>query len=299
MIEWRIDARQGLGFGITLMLVIIVADVVVVWLAASRPISIGTFVIGLSVLLSLALLVLLGYWLSGLARSVILLDRNALVVRWGSMEQIIPTKAIERVVLGSEVEGRIQFRGGMWPGHCIGYGEVPGIGSCLFFGTVPPREQILIATPGIAYGVSPSDYDGFLKSLRERREMGATQVVEQSSRRPGFLSWSIWQDRLGLALLAVSCAALLALLALLCFRFLSLPRMVPLHFDAAGNVDRLGTRAQLFVVPLIGLLTLLLNGVLGLLFYRREQVASYLLWGGSILIQLLVWTATVGILERL
>ena len=299
MIKWRMDARKGLGFGITLMLVIIVADVGLVSLATTHPISIGTFVIGLSVLLSLALLSLLGYWLYGLARSVILLDRNALVIRWGPMEQIIPIKDIERVLMGNEIEERIQFRGGMWPGHCIGYGEIPGIGPGLFFGTVPPRDQILIATPGVAYGISPSDYAGFLESLHERREMGATQVVEQSSRGPGFLSWSIWQDRLGLALLAVSYASLLALLALLCFRFLGLPRMVPLHFDAAGHVDRLGTRAQLFVVPLIGLLTLLLNSVLGLLFYRHEQVASYLLWGGSILIQFLVWTAAIRILGRL
>jgi hypothetical protein len=38
---------------------------------------------------------------------------------------------------------------------------------------------------------------------------------------------------------------------------------------------------------------------LGGLTYRHERVASYLLWGGAVLIQVLVWTAAVGILGRL
>jgi hypothetical protein len=57
-------------------------------------------------------------------------------------------------------------------------------------------------------------------------------------------------------------------------------------------------RSEIFIIPLIGLLTLLFNGVLGGLMYRRERMASYLLWGGSILIQVLLWTAIFGILGR-
>ena len=52
------------------------------------------------------------------------------------------------------------------------------------------------------------------------------------------------------------------------------------------------------LLALIGLLTLLVNGLLGGLTYRRERMASYLLWGGSILIQVLLWTAVFGILGR-
>jgi hypothetical protein len=49
---------------------------------------------------------------------------------------------------------------------------------------------------------------------------------------------------------------------------------------------------------LIGLSTLLINGALGGLVYQRDRVASYLLWGGSVLVQSLVWTAAVGLLTR-
>jgi len=299
MTEWRTNARQGLSVGIGLMVTIVLVDVGLIWLAATRPLSIGTFIIGLAVLLSLGLLGLTGYWLYGLARSGYSLDRNALIIHWRPMEQTIPAGQIERVLLGDQVEGHIQFYGGMWPGHCVGYGEVPGAGPALFYATVPPQHQIYVVTPSFTYGISPADREGFLESLHRRLQMGPTQIVEQSSRRPGFLSWTIWQDRLGLALLAAGLLALLALIGLLCFQFPALPWLAPLHFDAVGNPDRLAPRGQIFMIPLIGLLALLLNGALGGLVYRHDRVASYLLWGGAALIQVLVWAAAIGILGQL
>ena len=299
MTEWKTKAIRGLSIGIGLMAAIILVDVGLIHLAATRPLSIGTFIIGLAVLVSPGLLGLIGYWLYGLARSGYSLDRNALIIHWGPTEQTIPTGQIERVLMGDEVEGHIQFYGGMWPGHCVGYGEVSGAGPALFYATVPPRRQIYVVTPGLTYGISPADRDGFLEALHKRLQMGTTQVVEQSSRRPGFLDWPIWQNRAGMALLAVGLLAVLALIGLLCFQFPALPRRVPLHFDAAGNPDRLGLRGQIFILPLIGLLVLLLNGALGWLAYRRERVAAYLLWGGAVLVQVLVWTAAIGILGQL
>ena len=299
MTEWKTNVRLGLGVGISLMVAIILVNVGLIYLTTTRPLSIGTFIIGLAVLVSLGLLGLTGYWLYGLACSGYSLDRNALVIHWGPTEQTIPAGQIERVLTGDEVEGRIRFHGGMWPGHCVGYGEVPCAGPALFYATVPPRRQIYVVTPGLTYGVSPADSDGFLEALHKRLQMGPTQIVEQSSRRPGFLNWPIWQDRAGLALLAVGLLAVLALIGLLCFRFPALPRLVPLHFDVTGDPDRLGHRGQIFILPLIGLLALLLNGALGWLVYRHERVAAYLLWGGAVLIQVLVWTAVIGILGQL
>lgn len=299
VIKWETSIGQGLGVGIGLTVAVILVDVSLIWLAVTRPLAIGTFIIGLAVLLSLGLLGLVGYWLYGLVQSGYSLDRNALIIHWGATEQVIPAGQIERVLTGEEVEGYIRFYGGIWPGHCVGYGEVSGAGPTLFYGTVPPRQQIYVVTPGLTYGVSPANREGFLESLHKRLQMGPTQIVEQSSKRPRVLDWVIWQDRLGLALLATSALAVVALTGFLCFRFPRLPMMVPMHFDVAGNPDRWVPRARSFILPLIGLLTLLLNGALGGLAYRRERVASHMLWGGAVLIQLLVWTAAIGILGQL
>lgn len=305
MTRWEIESRRGIGVGIGLMAAIVLVDAGMIWLAvdrarASGSIGVGTFFIGLAAAFSLLLLALIGYRVYGLARSWYLLDRNALIIHWGATEQVIPMGQVERVLTGDEVEGRIQFYGGMWPGHWVGPGYVPGEGPSFSYSVAPPRQQIYVVTSsGFVYGISPAKRDEFLEALRQRWEMGPTQVVELTCKRPGFANWSIWSDRLGLALLAAGLAAVVALVGFLCFRFPALPPTVPLHFDAAGNPDRIVARGQSFIIPLIGLLTLIFNGALGLATHRRERMASYLLWGGAVLIQVLMWTATLGILARL
>jgi hypothetical protein len=298
--EWRINAGLGLGVGIGLMAVIFLVDAALVWLAIDRQtVSIGTFAIGLAVAVSLAALALLGHWTYGLADSGYFLDRNALIIHWGSAEQIIPVGQIERVVSGAEVEGRVQFSGGRWPGHFVGYGELAGVGPTLFYAAASLRRQILVVTPGLAYGISPADQGEFLKALRRRIEMGPTQVVDQSSVRPGFLSWPIWKDRVGLALVGGSFAVVLVLTGLLCYYYPSLPRLIPLHFDVTGMPDRLDSRGHIFIIPLIGFLASLVNGVLGWMTNRRDRVVSYLVWGGALLVEALVWGAALGILTQL
>jgi hypothetical protein len=299
MTEWEINIRRGLSIGVGLIIFIFLADAGLIWLAVTRPLGLGTFIIGLTVLLGSGMLGLIAYWVYSLAHSGYSLDRNTLTIRWGPAEQMIPTAQIERVFTGVELEGPTQFQGGAWPGHWVGYGTVPGAGQALFYATVPPQEQIYIATPGLVYGISPANHEKFLESLQTRLQMGPTQITEQSSKRPAILDWPIWQERLSLLLLSGGILMLLALVGWVCLQFPKLPLLIPLHFDAMGTPDRLGPRSHIFIIPLIGLLALLLNGVLGSLAHGREKVASQLLWSGAILIQILVWVAAIGILGQI
>jgi hypothetical protein len=296
--KWEISVGRGFGVGIGLMSFITLVNAALIGIAAAQPISFGTFMVGGAVLLGFALAGLTAYWVYGLASASYLLDRNALVIQWGPSRQVIPTHEIERVFTGDQIEGKIHFQGGRWPGHWVGYGEIPDLGQTLFYATVPLHEQVFIATPGLVYGISPANRDEFLESLQKRLQMGPTQIMEQSSRRLSILDWPIWKDRLALALLGAGTLALAGLTGLVCFRFPALPRLMPLHFGASGSPDRLGPRGEVFLIPLIGLLTLLTNGAFGSLLYRRDRVASYLLWGGATLVQLLVWTATLSVLGR-
>ena len=298
MKKWEISVGRGFGVGIGLMSLITLVNAALIGTAASQPISFGTFIVGGAVLLGFALVGLTAYWVYGLAGASYLLDRNALVIQWGPSKQVIPTNEIERVFTGDQIEGTVHFHGGRWPGHWVGYGEIPDLGQTLFYATVPPHEQVFIATPGLVYSISPANREEFLESLHKRLQMGPTQIMEQSSERLSILDWPIWKDTLGLALLGVGVLALAGLTGMVCFRFPALPKLMPLHFGASGSPDRLGPRGEIFLIPLIGLLTLSINGALGSLLYRRDRVASYLLWGGSILVQLLVWTATLGVLAR-
>jgi hypothetical protein len=299
MTKWNVSVGRGFGIGLGLMAFILLVSAALVGVAASRPISFGTFIVALSVVFGILLVGLIAYWVYGLAGASYKLDRNAVIIAWGTSEQVIPTGEIERVLSGDEIEGRVHFYGGRWPGHWVGYGELADVGPTLFYATQPLQQQVLITTPGLAYGISPADREGFLEALQKRLEMGPTQAMEQSSKRPPILDWAIWRDSLGLTLLGAATLALASLVGMLSFRFPALPMLIPLHFGISGSPDRLGSRLEIFLVPLIGLLTLLINGVVGSIFYRHDRVASYMLWGSSILVQVLVWTATFGILSRI
>jgi len=297
--QWQTDSQTGLRVGVALIAAILLVDGGLIAWAITNPVTFCTFLVGLVVLASLALVGLLAYWLSGLARSGYTLDRNGLTITWGASEQVIPTPQIERVVPGEELEGRARLRGIRWPGYWVGYGEVDGLGPTLFYATVPQRQQIFIVTSGVAYGISPEDREGFLRTLRTRLQMGPTQMVQPASRGPAFLRWDFWQDRLGLGLLLAALVAVLALFGFLCARFPTLPRLLPFHFDAAGDPDRLGSGGRIFFLPFIGLMVLLVNGGLGGVLYRRERLATYLLWGGAAVVQVLLWAAVLGILTAL
>lgn len=298
MSKWNVNVGRGFGIGLGLMCSILLGNAALIGVAASRPVTFGTFLVGIATTLGLILVGLIAYWVYGLAGASYRLDRNALIIHWGTSQQIIPTGAIERVFTGEDIQGEVHFYGGRWPGHWVGYGELEHGGPTLFYATRPLREQIFVATPGLIYALSPARRDAFLDSLQQRVEMGPTQAVDQSTHRPRVLDWPIWGDWLGLALLGVGTLALASLLAVVSYRFPSLPSLIPLHFGPSGAPDRLGPRSQLFRVPLIGLLTLILNGALGAVLYRRSRLASYLLWGAMVLIQVLVWTATLAILTR-
>jgi hypothetical protein len=275
--------------------IVMVVGGLLAW-AFTHPVSIWTFLVGLAVIISLGVAGLVIYWISGLVRSVYTLDRNMLIITWGPYEQVIPASDIERVVLGSDLEGKVRYRGVRWPGYWVGYGEIEGIGPTLFYATEPPPEQIFIVTEGLAYGISPEEREAFLTTLQTRLQMGPTQIVEPKSISPPFTQWAFWRDRWGQGLLIGSLIALVALLGLLMGRFPALPRLLPLHFDAAGDPDRLGPRGQIFFVPAIGGIVFLVNGALGGLLYRRERLVSLMLWGGSMLVEILLWAAVLGIL---
>ena len=299
MNKWQTDPRTGLRVGIALIaLLLLVIGSLITW-AISQPVTLWTFAIGLGVLLILGIVILVGYWLSGLVRSSYSLDRNALTITWGANEQVVPTGDIERVVPGEELKGRVHFQGIRWPGYWVGYGKIDELGPALFYATVPPQRQVLVVAKGLTYCISPEDREGFLSTLRTRLQMGPTQAVEPVSRGPAFLQWQLWRDWMGLILLGIAIVAVLSLFGFLTHRFDSLPLLLPLHFDAYGNPDRLGERGQIFYLPLIGLIVLLVNGGLGGLLYRREKLASYLLWTSSVLMSVLLWAAILGILAYL
>jgi hypothetical protein len=283
--------RWGLLVGALLILITLLLDAFWVWQIIRWPITFLSFVQSALVILSLPWLGLLIYWLYGLATLRYHLDRNRLYIRWGVEKRVIPLPEIGRVTLGGRLVSPLQYRGAWWPGYRAGRGNVRAVGQTAFYATTSLDRMLFLETPASIAAISPPDPEIFLQELERRREIGPTRQLEPSTRRPAFFRWAFWKDRVALGLLGLGALTLAALFGRLCWGYASLPQRLALHFDAQGQVDRIGRRSDLFALPIVGLIVLAVNLVLGLLLYRRERTGAYLLWGSAIAVHALLWLA--------
>ena len=268
----------GILVGIAIIMSLLALDALLVSYLRQGQISLVFFVFTLLVVLSLPLLALLGYLVYGLLNLRYQLHRNALTIVWGATQHIIPMSSIQEVVRGEDLGEEIKVRGVRWPGYSVGRGQMKGIGQALFYATEPVAGQLLVVTPTRAYGISPADPGGFLDAFEIRQQMGPIQLLSYEHRRPGFLTWPLWRDRLAHLLLALGLGTNLILFAYHCWRY-----------PALG-------RADVFKLPAVGLAALIANSSLGIFIHSQQKVGAYLLWGGAIAVQFLSWLVAFNII---
>lgn len=116
------------------------------------------------------------------------------------------------------------------------------------------------------------------------------------SRLPGWLRGAL-HDRYFWAMLIVALFVNIGLFAFLILLSPQLPPLVPLHFDSAGQPDRIEPKDAIFSLPQIGLIMIVMNFLFGALAYRREALVSYLLGGVAIGVQFLLWFAAISIVR--
>ena len=298
---WRAKFSVGGLVGLLLIGPIVALDI---WLLnvlinqgiRAQQISFLTFLMGLVELLSVPVLLVLIYQTASWLTLRYRLDRDGVVVSWFGAEQIIPIRDIQRIVPGREFGGTVVRRRGLrWPGHERGDVLVPGIGRTRFLATRPLAEQLLLVTPGQAFAISPHDPDGFISAFESRQKLGPNRLLVQTVRRARWLTWPLWTDQTAWVLLGAAVVVNLGLFGYLCLRFPGLNFFLALHFNSMGDPDRIGTKIELFALPIIGLIILGTNLGLGLLLYRRERAGSYLLWGAAAVVQALFWLAAFSI----
>lgn len=262
-----------------------------------QQISFLSFLLAVVVILTFALLAILLYQTVSCLTLRYHLNRNAITIRWAETSRVVPIRDIQRIIWGRDLGGTIVRRRGIhWPGHERGEGAVPGLGRTRFLATGGLAQQLLLVTPGETIGISPRDPEGFVQAYESRRELGPNRLLEPAVRRARWLTWSLWTDQTARVLLSAAALLNLALFGYLCARFPNLDMQLPLHFNSLGQVDRIGTKVELFSLPIIGLIILAVNLPLGLFLYRRERAGSYLLWGAAAAAQTLFWLAAFSIM---
>ena len=310
------------GVGLALLIGL---DVVFLLLLPQPPLGILNFLWGLLFVLSLPPIGLLAYRTYNLWQSAYRLGPDRLIVEWGARREIIPLREIREALAGRDIERDLRPRGLWWPGCIVGRLKDERLGEIEFLAAQPQDGQILVVTEGGSLALSPEPLAEFASALEERLgvrgdelevgeekgEVGGERLEVGSQKpeaegvlretiQPAFAEWGIWRDRWALGLLAAAALGVTALFAFVLLRLPDLPVTMTLHFAAAGEPDRTGAPRGLLILPLIGLLTLLVNGALGGLLHIRagQRAAAYMLWGFAAFVQALVWIAALGLMAR-
>jgi uncharacterized membrane protein len=124
--------------------------------------------------------------------------------------------------------------------------------------------------------------------MENSSEIPTTFADSSASARPA-------RDAVLWSLFAAALLINLALFIFLAVNFGALPPNVPMHFDLSGQPDRVEPTQMIFALPIIGLIVIVGNLVLGLWVRHRERAAALLLTATAVLIQILIWLATINI----
>jgi hypothetical protein len=253
------------------------------------------FQIGIGLLVSLVLLALALYWTLTAFQFTYHLNRNGVIIQWGLTQKLIPFNSIKAIIPGQNLPPIPKSRGLNIAGLQFGWTELSDYGPIEIHATAGQADSLLIVTPNRSYLVSPRSPDTFLKAWQVRQRLGPTQHWSAGIRRSWPLNLPVLSDPVtwwlsGLALLTYLC-----LLGYLSIIFANLPQLIPIHYDAFGQADRIADKSALFILPAVGAIVLGVNTLLGGLIYRWERVAAYLLWGSAVVMQACLWVALLTI----
>jgi hypothetical protein len=206
-------------------------------------------------------------------------DRNAVTIRWANVRQIIPLTNIQQIIQGG-VQDADKLRWMHWPAPYVRPAYSPDLHEVTLFATQPLPDCLLLDTGNAVFAISPTDQTAFLTILQERFRLGAVQALQPSQQRTT-TSERFWgPGQVGPTLLGVGLLGVLMLFGLLMIQFPHLPN-----------------KEVLFRLPVIGLFAWVVNGGWGLwMVNRRQPVGAYLLWGGTIVVQIFLLFALYSIL---
>jgi hypothetical protein len=244
-----------------------------------------------------ALAVLLFYriWLLYTLRYEI--DRNAVVVRWRRSRVVIPLSNIQRVL--QKQQDAVRTSGWWrWPASFIRIETNPEGGLLVMAATQPLSACLLLDTQRTVYALSPLSEHTFLQALQQAYQLGPTAAVSLDDSQTFDLRLLLGVDRLVRAVLLAGLGGVVLLFALLMIRYPSLPDTMTVRFNSSGLPDLIRPKSGLFLLPTIGLAVWLVNSLGGIIMAAYSQLTgAYLLWSGSIIVQIFLLFALLNLVR--
>jgi len=223
------------------------------------------------------------------------LTRDALTIHWAFRKVVVPIRSIAELA-PSQGKGIRWVRGFHWYAYHIASGMVGGIGLAQFYAThLSSKNLVYVVADGGSYGISPDSPQRFARSLETCRRLGSLSEQKARVEDSAIVNLPVWRDSWALGLFLCGFLVNLALFAYLSHLYTSIPSLLSLHFASDGQVDRVGTKLEIFKLPGMALAVLGGNGVASLLLHLKERYMALLVLGVSLLVQILFWLAAVQI----
>lgn len=234
--------------------------------------------------MGILLVPVLVYRLYTLYNASYVFERDLIRLQWGWRVVKIPTNEIIWVRPTSDLEIPIQLPRLRWPGAMLGTRRFPD-GRPVEFLASQATNLTLIGTHERVYAISPENPEHFSKAYQRLIELGSLNPTEAFSIHPSFLFARVWSALPARILLII---ALVESLLLLIWVSLAIPQFaqVSLGFAPTGIPREPIPSIQLMLIPILYFLTILLNSLVGLFFYRSDDNHpwAYLFWSTSVLV---------------
>jgi hypothetical protein len=235
------------------------------------------------------------YWTWSCRTLRYVIDRNALSIRWGGVQQVIPLDRIERLVPAEEEAEQPQIDGVSWLGHHVGRAFVPLMGGDVLFysGHRVMAEVLYVQTPDETYAISVPDHIAFAQTVQAAQTRGPLFDQRQAVHRWGVAAQSFWVDGAARWLAMALVASFVAVLAYVLHDYPGLSQSVGLRFPALGGVTRVTDKSALLDIPKSGLGFLAVDLTLAVLLHSWERMVGYVLLLAGIAVQLMLLVAAV------
>lgn len=108
---------------------------------------------------------------------------------------------------------------------------------------------------------------------------------------------NIWRDKLFLAGVVLGVLTNFAVWMILALKIKPSVYPIPLHYNIYSGIDVIDLWYKVFIIPAFGLVLLIFNLIISLVFYRREKFIAYLLNVSNIIVQILLLAASIVIIQ--
>jgi hypothetical protein len=253
------------------------------------------------------------YWTWGRQSLRYVVDRNALSIRWGGIQQVIPLDSIVRLVPAADWEDLPPLEEGAegppetdhsrnphidgvtWPGHHVGRAFVPVLGGEVLFYSAHNRidEVLYIQTQYETYAVSVPDQVVFAQTIQAAQARGPLFQQSQSVHRWGIAAQSFWLDPYARLLTVALVASFVAVVAYVLQQYPDLSQSVALSFPSLGGIVRVADKSELLDIPRSGLGFLAVNLTFAVFLHSWERMVGYVLLLAGIAVQAMLLVAAI------